>query len=85
VSFFIFMVLAFGLSFEFPLVLIMLCYVRVLSSARLSQFRRWAWLGITIFAAVITPSQDPYTQIAMMVPMIIFYEIAILVAKAMKR
>jgi len=85
ISFVIFLVLAFGLSFEFPLVLISLCYVRVLSSQRLRKWRRWAWLGITVFAAVITPSQDPYTQLAMMIPMIVFYEIAILVARSMKR
>ena len=85
INFFLFMILAFGLSFEFPLVLIMLCIVGVLSSQRLRQWRRWAILFITIFAAVITPSQDPYTQLAMMVPMIVFYEISILVARAMKR
>jgi sec-independent protein translocase protein TatC len=85
VNFVIFMVLAFGLSFEFPLVLIMLCWVRVLSSQRLRSWRRWAILGITIYAAVITPSQDPYTQLAMMVPMYLFYELSILVARAMKR
>jgi sec-independent protein translocase protein TatC len=85
ISFVIFLTLAFGLSFEFPLVLIFLCWVRVLSSQRLRSWRRWAWLGITIFAAVITPSQDPYTQLAMMVPMIVFYELSIVVARAMKR
>src|SRR5437763_1928944 len=73
VNFVIFMVLAFGLSFEFPLILIMLCWVGVISSGWLRKHWRAAYLGITIFAAVITPSQDPYTQLAMMVPMIIFY------------
>jgi sec-independent protein translocase protein TatC len=85
ISFVIFLTIAFGISFEFPLVLIFLCWVRVLSSQRLRSFRRWAWLSITVFAAVITPSQDPYTQLAMMVPMIVFYEVSILVARAMKR
>jgi sec-independent protein translocase protein TatC len=84
-NFVLFLVLAFGLSFEFPLVLIMLEWVGVLSSRRLRDFRRWAWLGITVFAAVITPSQDPYTQLAMMIPMLIFYEVSILVGRAMKR
>jgi sec-independent protein translocase protein TatC len=85
INFVLFLVLAFGLSFEFPLVLIMLEWVGVLSTRKLRDWRRWAWLGITIFAAVITPSQDPYTQLAMMVPMIIFYELAIVVGRAMKR
>ena len=85
INFIIFMVLAFGLSFEFPLVLIMLCWVGVLSSQRLRGWRRQAILFITIYAAVITPSQDPFTQLAMMVPMYAFYEISILVARALKR
>jgi sec-independent protein translocase protein TatC len=85
VNFIIFMVLAFGLSFEFPLVLIMLCWVGVLSSRRLRGWRRQAILFITIYAAVITPSQDPFTQVAMIVPMYTFYEVSILVARALKR
>jgi len=85
VSFVLLLVLAFGISFEFPLVLIFLAWVRVVSSQRLRKWRRMAWLLITVFAAVITPSQDPYTQLAMMIPMIVFYEVAIVVVRLMKR
>jgi sec-independent protein translocase protein TatC len=85
INFVIFMVLAFGLSFEFPLVLILLCWVRVLSSQRLRQWRRWAVLFIAIYAAVITPSQDWFTMTAMMLPMYVFYELSILVARGLKR
>jgi sec-independent protein translocase protein TatC len=84
-SFVMLLVLAFGISFEFPLLLIFLAWVRVVPSTRLRQWRRYAILTITIFAAVITPSQDPYTQLAMMVPMILFYELAIVVARLLKR
>jgi sec-independent protein translocase protein TatC len=84
-SFVMLLVLAFGISFEFPLLLIFLAWVRVVPSTRLRKWRRYAILVITIFAAVITPSQDPYTQLAMMIPMILFYEVAILVARLMKR
>jgi sec-independent protein translocase protein TatC len=84
-SFVMLLVLAFGISFEFPLLLIFLAWVRVVPSTRLRKWRRYAILIITVFAAVITPSQDPYTQLAMMVPMIVFYEVAILVARLMKR
>jgi len=84
-SFVMLLVLAFGISFEFPLVLIFLAWLRIVPSTRLRKWRRMAILVITLFAAVITPSQDPYTQLAMMVPMIVFYEVAILVARLMKR
>jgi sec-independent protein translocase protein TatC len=84
-SFVMLLVLAFGISFEFPLLLISLAWVRVVPSTRLRKWRRYAILIITVFAAVITPSQDPYTQLAMMVPMIVFYELAIVVARLLKR
>lgn len=77
--------LAFGLSFEFPIVLIFLANVGVVSSRKLRGWRRPAILGIAVFSAVITPSSDPYTMTAMMVPMYLFYEAAILVARLMKR
>jgi sec-independent protein translocase protein TatC len=85
INFVIFMVLAFGVSFEFPLLLIMLQWVGVISSSWLAKHWRMAVLLITIYAAVITPSQDWFTQIAMMVPMLAFYGVAILVGRAMKR
>lgn len=85
VGFIIFLILAFGLAFEFPLVLIFLSWVRVVSSQKLRRWRRYAYLSVTIAAAVITPSQDPYTLLAMAVPMALFYEAAILVARALKR
>ncbi|MDH5223607.1 MAG: twin-arginine translocase subunit TatC, partial [Actinomycetota bacterium] len=61
--------LAFGVSFLFPVVLVFLEAVGVLSWQRLASWRRWAILGISVFAAVITPSGDPYTMLAMMIPM----------------
>lgn len=77
--------MAFGLSFEFPIVLIFLASAGVVSSQKLRSWRRSAILLISIFAAVITPSADPYTMTAMMVPMYLFYEAAILVARLMKK
>lgn len=85
VGFVMMMTLAFGVSFEFPLVLIFLGKVGVISSRQLRDARRFAILGLAIFAAVITPSQDPYTMLMMMVPMVVFYETAIIVIRTMKR
>jgi sec-independent protein translocase protein TatC len=85
VGFVVLLTLAFGLSFEFPILLIFLTLVGVISSERLRAWRRWALLGIAVFAAVITPSSDPYTMLAMMVPMYVFYEASIIVARIMKR
>ena len=79
------MILAFGLAFEFPVVLVFLLIARILTTQQLSRWRRWTIIFITVFAAVITPSQDPYSLFFMAVPMYIFYELSIVVGKVLKR
>jgi sec-independent protein translocase protein TatC len=79
------MVIAFGVSFEFPLLIVGLLLVRVVNTRQLRQARRWVIVGITIFAAVITPSQDPFSLLFMAIPMYLFYEVAILIGRLMKR
>ncbi len=74
----IYMMLAFGGGFEFPIVLIFLQLMNIVTYKQLSSYRRWAYVLISIIAAVITPSADPISMCALMFPMWIFYEIAIL-------
>jgi sec-independent protein translocase protein TatC len=71
-------VLVFGVTFEAPLLLFFLGLVGIVSVQQLRGFRRSAIVGITIVAAVVTPSQDPYTMLAMAVPLYLFYEATIL-------
>ena len=84
-GFVVLVTLAFGISFLFPVLLVFLEAVGVLSTRKLREWRRWAILGIAIFAAVITPSGDPYTMFAMMIPMYLFYEGSIIIGRMMKR
>jgi sec-independent protein translocase protein TatC len=79
------MIVAFGVAFEFPVVLTFLLLARVITTAQLRRWRRATIVCITIFAAVITPSQDPYSMLFMMVPMYLFYEICIIIGRVMKR
>jgi len=78
-------VLAFGISFEFPILLTFLQLARILKSEQLRKWRRGAIISIVVFAAVITPSQDPVTLLAMAGPMYLFYEISILLGKVLRR
>jgi sec-independent protein translocase protein TatC len=78
-------IMAFGISFEFPLILISLTFVGILSSQQLRQWRRYVLVLTAIFAAIITPSADFFTMLALMVPLLVFYELAILVSRLMKR
>ena len=84
-SFLFFLVLAFGISFEIPLLLLFLTGVGVLSSAQLRRWRRYALIGTVVFAAVATPTQDPYTMLLMAGPIYLLYEGAILIARLFKR
>lgn len=79
------MVVAFGVAFEFPVVLTFLLIARVLSTGQLRRARRWVVMGIVIFAALITPSADPYSQLMMAGPMYLFYEAVIVIGRVLKR
>lgn len=83
IGFVITLSLAFGLAFEFPLLLIFLSAVGIVTSERMRSWRRYTVLFIALFAALITPSGDPWTMLSMMVPMVVLYEGAILVARLM--
>ena len=79
--FVLFMGLAFGLSFEFPLVLVFLSMVGALSSRAMLRAWRPAVAVIIAAAAIITPSQDPISLFAMAVPMWLFYFAAAALAR----
>jgi sec-independent protein translocase protein TatC len=84
-SFIMLMIIAFGLAFEFPILLVFLEIAGIVSSRKLRDWRRWAVVIIVTAAAVITPSQDPISLFAMAVPMYLFYEGAILVGRWLKK
>ncbi|GGV47550.1 Sec-independent protein translocase protein TatC [Streptomyces longisporoflavus] len=67
------MVVVFGLSFELPLLLVMLNLTGVLTGKRMLGWWRGMIMGITVFAAVATPSTDPLTMIALAGPIWVLY------------
>jgi sec-independent protein translocase protein TatC len=75
------MLLVFGVSFEFPLMLGLLNLAGILGYQRMKAWWRPMVLGIFVFAAVATPSPDPITMSVLAVPMCVFYGIAVLVAR----
>ena len=73
------LIVIFGAAFEFPAVLVGLELAGVVKSASLKRVRRFAFLGIVIFSAVVTPSSDPFSMMALVVPLAVFYEGAIII------
>ncbi|MER6074260.1 twin-arginine translocase subunit TatC [Streptomyces sp. NPDC001817] len=79
-GFFLRMVFVFGLSFELPLLLVLLNSLGVVSAARLRSWWRPTVFVIFVFSAVVIPTGDPLTMTALAVPLCLLYSLALAVA-----
>jgi sec-independent protein translocase protein TatC len=85
ISFCTFFVFGFGLTFELPLILALLSYLRVIRASFLTRNRRYAILVIAIVAAVVTPTPDVFNMALMGGPLYILFEIGIILVKIIER
>lgn len=84
-SFLIRTLLVFGIAFEIPVFVILLNLAGVLRGAALGAYRPWIVLGTFVFAAVATPSTDPFTMLFLAVPMVILFAISEVIARILDR
>jgi sec-independent protein translocase protein TatC len=85
IGFVLSLLVAFGVSFEVPLIAVALNLVGVLSYEVLSRSRRWIFFLTIVFAAFVTPTQDPFTMLLMAGPMIVLFEVAIQIARVVDK
>jgi sec-independent protein translocase protein TatC len=85
VSFCTAFIFGFGLTFELPLILALLSYIRVVRAAFLTRNRRYAILLIAIVAAVVTPTPDVFNMSLMGGPLYILFEIGVILVKIIER
>ena len=84
-AFLVKMMVAFGLGFEFPIVLVFLQLVGLLTPEQLASARRYSLVGIMLLVAIITPSGDPFSLFVLSIPMYLFYEASIVIGRLMRR
>lgn len=73
------MLLVFGISFLLPVVLVMLNMLGVLKAHQLKKARVFAIFGCFVFGAVATPSGDPFSMLALSLPMVIMYQVSLFI------
>lgn len=74
-------ILAFGAIFELPLIILFLSRLGIVRPETLARHRKYAILGAFVIAAILTPTPDAFNQTLMAVPIILLYEIGILVSR----
>jgi sec-independent protein translocase protein TatC len=84
-SFFSRMLLVFGVSFEIPLFVVLLNLAGVVSGRTLGRYRPWIVLGTFVFAAIATPSTDPFSMLMLAIPMVALFMVSEVVARLVDR
>lgn len=79
------MVLGVGIAFQFPLVLMILVFLQILSRAQLVGFRKYSIVLFLCIGAIVTPTTDPVTFILLAIPMSLLYELAIIGARRIEK
>jgi len=84
ISFCAVFIFGFGLTFELPLILALLSYLKVVNAAFLTRNRKYAILLIAIISAVVTPTPDVFNMSLMGVPMYLLFEIGVILVKVIE-
>jgi sec-independent protein translocase protein TatC len=84
-GFFLKFILGFGIAFELPVAIVLLCWLGILDPDVLTRGRKYAVVLAFVLGGVLTPTTDPYTQTLMAVPLIVLYEVGAQVARLVGR
>jgi sec-independent protein translocase protein TatC len=84
-SFMMRMLLIFGVAMEIPLFVVLLNFAGVVSGQQLAKYRPWIVIGTMVFAAVATPSTDPFSMLMLAIPMLLLFLLSEIIARTSDR
>jgi sec-independent protein translocase protein TatC len=79
-NFVAFTALIFGLAFELPMVMLVLAQIDIVQAKSYRSMRKYAYFGIVVGAVIVAPSGDIMTLAFLFIPLVVLYELGILVA-----
>jgi sec-independent protein translocase protein TatC len=79
------MMIACGIVFELPIVIVVLSWIGIIHSSYMRKYRRYAIVILLAVAAIITPTTDAFTMITVALPLIVLYEISIILAMIIEK
>ena len=85
ITFFLTLMLGLGLAFQLPVVMFILAKLGVASPDKMRSFRKYAVLILLVLSAVITPSTDPFNMAIVAVPLLLLYELGVIIASIFAR
>lgn len=85
ISFLLLLMAVFGIMFEMPVLGYLLARLGLLRAAVMRRYRRWSIVAGLVLAAVITPTADPFNFALVAVPLVVLYELTILVVRLSQR
>ena len=85
-SFLMILILVFGVTFELPVVIVLLGVLGIVSSKWLRARRKGIYVGIIFTALIVTPGADPFTPTALAIPLLVLFEVSIVIlSRVLKR
>lgn len=80
VSFFLTLMIGLGLAFQLPVIMFILAKIGIAGPKEMRKWRKYAFLGLLIVSAIITPSTDPFNMAIVAIPLVILYEAGIIIS-----
>lgn len=81
----VWMVLGVGLCFQFPLIVVLLVYVELVTAKKLAELRPYSIVAFLMLAALVTPTTDPLTFLLLAIPMSVLYELSIIAGRRVEK